>query len=350
MNKFAFWQCYLMRFKEILLITFQFCRLGECNWNYKVGERLHDFHAIVCTVYFTRFLIETALFLGRKFLSISVTSPWSQRWSWSRDARSRQKAEVWGSFGAGCSPLTESWALLGEGGCHSPRKAKGPVCCRPLIEGIGSGEPAGLPAEGRQDGGCARGGQRQLGPGSGSRHGPGGAQDLLGVHLHPARDCSGGFWPAIFTPELCACRAAAGNGLPCCPGRAFQAWAWLGRTGPGTWRPWKARSSNVSAEALPSLLSAEHLPAAGTRSFQGVLSSLPGLAAAQLGAPQGAAFHKISWFLLKTWVGWECSLKRNKKNAVHLAEKTQKWSVYVSATWNREKGTKILSSFCILNF
>lgn len=50
-----------MWFKEILLITFQFCRLGECNWNDKAGERLRDFHVIVRMVFFHRFLIKTAL-------------------------------------------------------------------------------------------------------------------------------------------------------------------------------------------------------------------------------------------------------------------------------------------------
>lgn len=42
-----------MWFKEILLITFQFCRLGECNWNDKVG--LHSVRVIVLRAYFHRF-------------------------------------------------------------------------------------------------------------------------------------------------------------------------------------------------------------------------------------------------------------------------------------------------------
>lgn len=77
MNKFAFWQCYLMWFKEILLITFQFCRLGECNWNDKVEERLHDFHAVVRTV-FPGFWSKQLCFVWGKLLPTSVTSPWSE--------------------------------------------------------------------------------------------------------------------------------------------------------------------------------------------------------------------------------------------------------------------------------
>ena len=85
-----------MWFKEILLITFQFCRLRECNWNDRVGERLHDFHAIVRTVCFRRFLIETALFVlfGGSFCLSQLLHPGLRGEARSREAHSRQKAEA----------------------------------------------------------------------------------------------------------------------------------------------------------------------------------------------------------------------------------------------------------------
>lgn len=64
-----------MWFKEKLLITFQFCRLGECNWNDKVGERLHDcFTRFVPTGTRGVFFIKTAQFgLFGGSLCVSVT-------------------------------------------------------------------------------------------------------------------------------------------------------------------------------------------------------------------------------------------------------------------------------------
>lgn len=74
-----------MWFKEKLLITFQFCRLGECNWNDNVGERLHDcFTRFVPTG--TAFLSKTAQFgLFGGHLSVSVTSSRSLRGHWSSE-------------------------------------------------------------------------------------------------------------------------------------------------------------------------------------------------------------------------------------------------------------------------
>lgn len=63
-----------MWFKEILLITFQFCRLGECNWNDKVGERLHDFH-VVLQVCFHEFLTNTILLQCSGEVSVSISDP-----------------------------------------------------------------------------------------------------------------------------------------------------------------------------------------------------------------------------------------------------------------------------------
>jgi len=85
-----------MWFKEILLITFQLCRLGEGNWNDKVGEKLHDFHAIVRTVCFCRFFIKTALFVlfGGSFCLSQLLHPGLRGEAQSREAHSCHTAEV----------------------------------------------------------------------------------------------------------------------------------------------------------------------------------------------------------------------------------------------------------------
>lgn len=155
-----------MWFKEILLITFQFCRLGECNWNDKVKERLHDFHAIVRTVCFPRFLIETALFVlfGGSFSPSQLIHRGLRGEAGRREVRSHHRLR--GEAAASAQPaqlalgrdiphLTERWAFIGEEECQSPRKAKDWLSVTsPSLEEVVQEPETGPSAEGRQDGGC----------------------------------------------------------------------------------------------------------------------------------------------------------------------------------------------------
>lgn len=141
-----------MWFKEILLITFQFCRLGECNWNDKAGERLRDFHVIVRMVCFHRFLIKTALsgLFGGSFC-LSQLLHHGLRRARGREAPSRPKSGAGGAcpgvawpagLGAGHPPPGRGWASIGGERCHSPRKENDwlPVTSLSLEEALLKGD------------------------------------------------------------------------------------------------------------------------------------------------------------------------------------------------------------------
>lgn len=269
MNKFAFWQCYLMWFKEKLLITFQFCRLGECNWNDKVGKRLHD-----CFTRFvpTGFLMTTAPFgLFGRSLSVSVTS-----------CRSLREAEP-------------------GGGCRSPAAPAGQ---RPWAGHCPQGERGrrSATAEGHR----AAGGRGSLAAGRTDR------QTLVRCPgEQPRRWLRRSGEPF---QHLQLGLKAAGPGPPRCrpvaPGELSRVPGMPGR-GP---RPGPARTARPRSPAGPAVCP---VPACRTRGSP---------------VPDSARFCWVGFSPQKTWSFWEGSVKIKSqtnnpnptpKPAVHRATKPQ---------------------------
>ena len=117
-----------MWFKEILLITFQFCRLGECNWNDKV--RLHSVHVFVLRGCFHRFFIGMSLLVfGGRFVPAHQDLHAGRSNPRTPEARGSTKMAATALKATPRQPplggtWTESWYFIGEVECHFPGKAK----------------------------------------------------------------------------------------------------------------------------------------------------------------------------------------------------------------------------------